>query len=252
MVSNPHNLSLIGGVHQDPDGYRRCLRLILWLQPDILFVEISPFALSYRLHHHRELRETLRSNLRQAAARIGIPLPTAMRHPGVQAIRRQIQLPFEYRAASRYATFYGTKLIAVDSSSFSRRWIETWPELLAAENLMVLITMDDTKTRSDSHVYRAAAGHVSSTQAANNMGSGWINRITHLDADWKERERHMAGRIKEAILRHRPKQPVYVGGWWHLTRGHTNPTLRDIFQVPAKRCFLLPPSLNPPLNGYRS
>ncbi len=149
-------LILLGTVHRDPAGYRKMKDFLQRLQPDAVLLEMSPYAAAFRKNRGPALVATFRKNLREASEACGLPLRNAIRHPEVAAIGRQLALPFEYRAASAYVSgVRGTrsrdakhagngnaKLFLVDRSSFSRRMIAAWPELISVENLKALLAMD--------------------------------------------------------------------------------------------------------------
>lgn len=156
---NKENLSrliLLGTVHNDPQGFKRLREFLEREKPDCILVELSPYALRYRLRHQRYLHKTLTRNLRSAAAESNVPLIEAFQHPEVAAIRRQISLPMEYRAAASYAQTGLSGVFPVDYSLFSRKWIATWPELLSPRNLCILLTQPST-TRFISSIYDLAA-----------------------------------------------------------------------------------------------
>ncbi|MGV8073394.1 MAG: hypothetical protein AB2L11_02365 [Syntrophobacteraceae bacterium] len=57
--------------------------------------------------------------------------------------------------------------------------------------------------------------------------------------DALDREHFMAKQIRRALAVFNPLRPVYIGGWWHLTKGESIPTLRDLLGVQAVQCRLL-------------
>jgi len=181
-----------------------------------------------------ELQRELCRNLKKAAERIGIDPKQALRHPEVRAIRRQVSLPFEYRAAARYCAKSGAELFLADSSKFSRKWIETWDELISHENLHSLLYLPWDSFAVDRE-YEAAARAI---------GGQWkaADRNAPDDPDdpaWQQRELFMARRIRELLDAHRPLLPLYVGGWRHLVSGDKELTLRDILEIEPSRCLLL-------------
>ena len=56
---------------------------------------------------------------------------------------------------------------------------------------------------------------------------------------WQERERYMAAEITSALERLSPARPVYIGGWWHLSREGSIKTLRELLGIGAESCRLL-------------
>jgi hypothetical protein len=230
-------LLLLGTVHNDPAGYDKALRFLEEARPDLVLVELSPFARVFRRRHKADLEKLLVSNLRKAATRNHISFRRAERHPRIGAIRRQIDLPFEYMAACAYTRRHCKRMLLVDYSLFSRRLISSWPELVSIENLATLLSLPSSRTPTVSREYRLAARRVflNGLSVKDVLESGGEETLEL----WRERERHMARQITIALEAFKPYNPIYIGGWWHLTAGGSIRTLREILDVPLCRCFLL-------------
>jgi hypothetical protein len=234
-------LTLVGTVHRDPAGYSKCVELLRSLSPDLVLVELSPFGLFFRKRNGRRLQRTLRGNLEKAARTRSIMLDQALIHPEIEAIRIQLNLPFEYRAAVAYSKETGADYRLVDSSYFSRRLIESWPDLITTENLEWLLS-------SPSHVppvatlYQTAARLIRGGNLSSASGEEPVSPDDHDDDDdaWRAREFLLAARINSHLAAPAPSKPVYLGGWTHLTAGGRLPTLRDILGAEPSRCILLP------------
>ena len=108
------NLILIGTVHGDPRGYERVTRLLEWLRPEVVTVEISRFSVRYR----RAWEDRWRRQLQEALAELP---PGAAGHPAMQKVAAQIALPFEYRAARDYSRENGVRCLPLDLGGLSRR-----------------------------------------------------------------------------------------------------------------------------------
>ena len=230
------SLILLGTVHNDPAGFRELGRFLRSYEPDCVFVELSPYGLRFRLRHRRTLQRTLMGNLREACAQVRVSWQDAMRHPEIVSIRRQIALPSEYRAATRYAAQTGSKIFPIDYSLFSRKWLASWPELLSPKNLAILLSLPPNP-RSVSHLYDFAA--VAMARVAPGSPENTAFHASHTDPLWAERELHMAKAIIRLCEIFSPRKPVYLGGWRHLTPGADFPRLRDILTIPPARCLLL-------------
>ena len=229
-------LRLVGTVHGDPGGFKELKKLLESLKPDLIFVELSPFAWAFRKRHQVCFQKTLHNNLMRAAQRLHLPFRDALRHPHITAIRRQISLPFEYRAASSYALAHKAHLFPVDDSLFSQEWIRSWPELVSVENLSVLLRSSLSIPPME-EAYRSA-----SSQIRNKKGTSlWSlpGRSGQEKEMWEKRERHMASQIEKTLFALHSAEAVYVGGWWHLTSNETLPTLRDLLGIGSPRCILL-------------
>jgi len=230
-------LTLVGTVHADRHGFARTLCLLRSLGPDLIFVELSPYGKSFRSSNQVDMQRILGRNLRVAAKKCGLLFKHALTHPEIKAIQRQIVLPFEYRAAWRYSRASGTEVLLVDFSSFSRKMISSWPEMLSSENLATLLSLPRDSRLAITRVYDLAARGIrgeSPTIVCTAETGG-----AEIDPLWKKRECHMAGAIRSTLRNRRPKKPVYLGGWQHLTVGGRFPSLRELLMIDLRQCYLL-------------
>jgi hypothetical protein len=228
---SPSGLILLGTVHSDPKGFSRTSAFLEQHRSDLVLVEISAFALKFRKEHSSELRKIFLERLRTISEKLKIEFSRAIKHVQITSILRQISIPFEYRASASYAKKTGIYLIGVDYSDFSRRWIETWREMISAENIERLLELESAGPPVCS-LYAQAAGRI----------SGEPSRPETRPADpllWQEREKHMAYEINSALERLNPVRPVYIGGWWHLSCQTSIKTLRELLGIGAASCRLL-------------
>jgi hypothetical protein len=230
--AKPTGLVLLGTVHSDPKGFSRTCAFLEEHRPDLVMVEISPFALKFRKDRSSELRKAFLERLRKVTRELKTDFAVALKHVQIASILRQIGIPYEYRASTAYAKKTGIDLIAVDYSEFSREWIETWPDMTSAANIERLLELE------------SAAPQVASlyAQAARRIGGGpsLPEILPGGDApSWQERERYMADEITSALGRLSPERPVYIGGCWHLSCEGSIKTLRELLGIGAASCRLL-------------
>ena len=228
---SPAGLILLGTVHSDPKGFARTRTFLEQHRPDLILVEISAFALKFRKEHSSGFRKVFLEHLRTISKKLKIEFSRAVKHVQITAILRQISIPFEYRASAAYAKRTGTDLIGVDYSDFSRGWIETWQEMISAENIERLLELDSVGLPVSS-LY---------AQAARRIGGEPLRPETR-PADalrWQEREEQMAYEITSALERFNPVRPVYIGGWWHLCCGTSIKTVRELLGIEEACCRLL-------------
>ena len=230
------NLFLLGTLHHDPKGFGRLRRFLDRFEPELVCVEFSPYGWTFRKRFGRALRETLRENLQEAATRSGQSYHSASVHPQIISIRRQIGLPFEYLAARSHAAAHKARLILVDWSPFSRRCIETWPELLTVDNLFQLLQTPAVSPRR-AYAYAEAASQIYAQLEP--PAASPSRSPDPEDALWRDREEHMARLVRCMCLRYSGERILYVGGWWHLRADGPWPSLRTLLHVDASRCFLL-------------
>ena len=123
----PHRpIVLIGTVHLDPDGAEALDRLLRKLQPAVVTVDVSPFAIEFRRARGKKLLEVL-------APRRG---PDGRLPPALEAVAAQLAVPFEARVAGEFAAAAGIEARFLGDSEESRfrlHLLET--ELFAPENL---------------------------------------------------------------------------------------------------------------------
>jgi hypothetical protein len=228
---SPAGLILLGTVHSDPKGFSRTRTFLEQHRPDLILVEISAFALKFRKEHSSELRRIFLERLRTISKKLQIEFSRAIKHVQITAILRQIRIPFEYRASAAYAKRTGIDLIGVDYCDFSRRWIETWQEMISAENIELLLELESGGLPVSSlyaHAARRITGEPSRPET----------RPAHA-LRWQEREKQMACKITCGLERFNPVRPVYIGGWWHLSCGTGIKTVRELLGIGASSCRLL-------------
>lgn len=227
-------LFLAGSVHYDPKGFTRSAALLRSHKPDAVLLELSPFAWMFRKRNQKSYMAALEENLSKAAPACGISMREARRHAHITAIRRQLTFPFEYRASSAYARSAGIRLFLVDYSGFSRKWIASWREMISQENIRGLLAASPIHHSAD-RIYDAAA-----TSIAGDLHS--YPGIVIPDEErklWQRRECHMARKICAILRVHHPARPLYLGGWWHLTKDGRIRTLRELLNVDLCHCLLL-------------
>lgn len=234
--SGPEDLLLVGTLHLDPEGFEKSVALFESHQPDLVLVELSPYGCRFRHNYRRKLRKTLKLNLKKAAKSCGISFSHARNHGEIKRIWSQLALPFEYRAAVDYGRKRNVTVALVDSSSFSQEWISCWTELISTDNLKILLSLSP-QPPSVHQLYQLAKRRIEGQ-----MSSGSFDPSVTDPAEtpmWEERERYMAERIKEAAKTCSAARAVFIGGWWHLTKGGKIPTLRELLGIDASHCSLV-------------
>ncbi len=233
----PLPLILVGGVHGDRHGFRRTLHFLETFQPDLVLVELSPFGKSFRDRNRRTLQQTFAHNLLLAARHVHLSLREALLHPEIKVIRRQLALPFEYRAARRFVRNTGNRLALVDSSLFSRRMIAHWPELISSSNLSSLLLLAPDTRPTSAQTYERAAQLICQELTPPAFTGEW--RWQTSDALWQRREQFLATRIRSTLRETAPWRATYLGGWQHLTGAGPSPTLRELLGLDRNSCWLL-------------
>jgi hypothetical protein len=236
--SDPLNgLLLVGCDHGDPMGLGRALGLLHRLQPDVVLLELSPYARSFRARRQGQLLKALTHRVSHAARALSMAPRLAHRHPEVVRIRRQICLPYEYRAARKYASSRGARIVLCDSSAFSGRCLASWPEMLSWENLLSILSGPGRRDGHEDGYSRARRALGEPLEE----GGIWTRSVEDRWGPWWDRrERHLARTAWRALHILQPRSPLYLGGWQHLLPGRRRSTLRGLLCIPPGRCLLLP------------
>ncbi len=199
-------LVLVGTVHRDPRGYTRLFRLLERECPAMVTVEISPYSRALRVQQSVMLLRTLRRNLRQIQKEDRRPLTAILSHSLIMGIFFLLKEPFEWRAAKIYASQNGIPLQDIDLSAFAQDHLANLPELIALENLQILL-------RQSSLSYPDLVRSQYS-RAAFLLRHPPSIRIT--PPAFQEREAYMACRIREFAQGIKGGKILHVSGWEHL------------------------------------
>lgn len=200
-------LWLVGGVHRDREAEPALERLLARLRPELITVELSPYGLRFRRERAPALRRLLRRRLRP----MGV---VASQHPVVCDLLELLRLPFEFRAALRYARQEpGVAVCCVDADGPSREYLRLFElEVLRPDNLWRLLSLPPGDGLL---AERRRALHV-------------LRRGRYLPPPDPLRERLLARRIRHLVARLRPRRTVHVGGWQHLLPDWMFGWLRDL------------------------
>jgi hypothetical protein len=228
-------LLLIGTVHRDPDGAAKLRKLLAEARPVALAVEVSPYGLFYRQKYCRFL---LRCLMRRVN-RLAHDLKVSWRHWGqIEAMRIQLQIPFEYRMAQRYCRDTGAAISCIDSSVWSKSWInDHWQQLLSSENLKGLLEHSPANlTEEVGREYKIAALLFKSPERSL---SAAFNRPWATDRNWQKREKGLAKMVEKTYARAQGGRVAYVGGWQHLLGPNAGGTLYESIEHLHPRRMLL-------------
>jgi hypothetical protein len=216
-MSTP-SLVLVGTVHRS-GGHRMLLDLLADLRPDTITLEMSRYALAFRICHGPSLLARLETILDTLAAETGRPREELARHPEIEGIRTLLALPFEYTAAAGYAHATAVPIALIDSSLISARKLRRIEgELLSFENVRILVDLPPAATTESAPLARAlvhgrADPAIGRAFLAPRRGPEGIG----------DRDRRMAIEIRR-LMSYR-KKVVHIGGWVHLVDDEEGETL---------------------------
>jgi hypothetical protein len=195
------NLILVGTVHGDPRGLERAVRLLDWLRPDLITVEISRFSLRYRARQGKHWQRLLARGLEELPA-------GAAAHQAIRRLMAQVALPFEVRAARDWGRRHGVPWRPLDLGETARRHLPRYArELLAPENLKALVA-----TESDGSLNEFVAREFRRARAAYQRSPRRLPLAAEAEAG--RRERFLARRLRR--LAGAGGRLVHLGGWQHL------------------------------------
>ena len=228
-------LLLIGTVHRDPDGAAKLRKLLVEERPVALAVEVSPYGLFYRKKNCRPLLRRLMRRVR----RLAHDLKVTWRDWGqIEAMRLQLQIPFEYRMAQRYCRDTGATISCIDSSLWSKSWINNhWQQLLSSENLKRLLENSPANLAEEVvREYKVAALLFNSLEGS--LAAAYIQPWS-IDHRWQKREMGLAKMVEKTYTRVRGGRVAYVGGWEHLLGPRAGGTLYERIEHLQPRRVLL-------------
>lgn len=228
-------LLLIGTVHRDPDGAKKLRKLLVEERPVAVALEVSPYGLFYRRRKGRRLLRRLMKTVKRLAEDLQV---SWQRWGQIHAIRTQIQLPFEYRTALSYCRDTGATLSCIDSSTWSKRWIDNnWCHLLSRENLEILLAERPKDEKQEvSRDYKMAALLLRSQEEpiVPAFAQTWS-----ADLHWQQRENDLARSLEGFYSTVEKGQLAYVGGWQHLLGPNAGGTLYERLEHLQPRRMLL-------------
>jgi hypothetical protein len=220
-------LTLVGTFHRDPEGRKKLASLLERLQPDALTLEVSPYAVAFRLRRGPLLLGRLATILDRLAVENGRDATELASHPETSAIRALLALPFEYLAAAEYTAAAGIPFSLIDSSLVSARKLRRVErELITPGNLGILWTLPAAPPVKESPAVarRMVLGDpgeaVRQAFLAGRRGTEGVG----------PRDRHLGREIRRRLENLPGGHLVHVGGWVHLVEDEQGETLFSLLR----------------------
>lgn len=211
---NSVRLTLAGVVHKDPAGADRLWKFLDDRRPSGVTLEMSLYSLRFRREHRERLARELAASVERLGARAA-----ASGH--VRAIRRAIELPYEYEVCESYARRRDVPLELVDIAKVSRDYLAHYDELVSASNLEKLLDELDPDPAAEADRQRRIARRL--LGAARPLGKKDWPVLTDPDTD--AREAAMERRIRRVLEKAAGSHWIHVGGWEHLLWLEDRPSL---------------------------
>ena len=224
---SPPRPTLVGTVHLDPRGREKLASLLERLRPDALTLEVSHYAVAFRLRRGALLLARLAATLGRLAAETGRDAGKLAAHPEAAAIRALLALPFEYLAAADYAAAAGISLGLIDSSLVSARKLRRVErELLTPENLRVLMTLPAASPVRES---REVARKMVLGDPGEAVRQAFLSGRRGAEGVGP-RDRRLAREIRRRLTSLPGGNLVHVGGWVHLVEDERGETLFSLLR----------------------
>lgn len=209
------DITLVGVVHGDPEGYDKLKELFRRLRPLGISVEISEYSRRYRRHHQAQWQRQFES------ARQVLP-PEVRNHLALQKLAAQIAFPFEAKAAAAYAREHGLTWRAIDLNSIAREHLPCYAtQLLSPDNLRQLITTPDGDWQDYIRREYCRARRISPACQALTLHPAGMASAPQATL----REKVLAHRV--VLLAKEWSKIVHVGGWEHMLRSGESRTMAD-------------------------
>jgi hypothetical protein len=224
MTDGHRQLTLIGTVHRDPQGHQHLFSLLEQLQPQLITLEMSPYALQYRLMRGRPQFLRLQRILERLARETGRSLQQLQSHQAVRDIYKLLKLPYEYQAAKAFADHAGIPLELIDDSEISSLKLKRVESgLITFRNLKILTSLPGTEQPPQPESYATAQNLLLGNPSATACLAFLQQRRG--DEGVGPRDRVMAARIRQRKEQIAERPLVHIGGWVHLLEDPRGETL---------------------------
>ncbi len=265
-------LIFIGAVHRDPAGATRLARILDELKPAIISLEVSPASVRLRQDWGRAWQKLFKKRLGALSLETGLSPGELMSGAGMRGVFEYLRLPYEYRAAMRYARSNGCPLFLLDDSGLAASYLNrVESEILSQRNLNLLAQakrgnglareVDDEYSRANHLVFKPGVWSGPQTgdqkaRAARDAALGQKLRLLHqgiirragqaIEGDELVASLIIApeavGYVPEKVSLPSASTHVYIGGWEHLVEDEEGERLYSLLKdmEPARRlCYHL-------------
>lgn len=238
MKQSPSQVTLIGTIHRDPHGEGDLVALLNQLNPDLVTVEIAPAAVSYRQMRTRPLLFRLERILERLAREFNQPVAHFAELPIIQDIQQLLALPFEYRAACRYAEPRQIRVELIDLNEISLQKLKhVDPGLINYRNIRTLVNLEQPEVVHHAEGDYVTARNLLAARASERLRETFLDKRRGVEGIGS-RDSHMANSIHQLIAKYQPEHLVHIGGWVHLIADPRGETLRSQLQNLDPTCYL--------------
>ncbi len=142
-IPSGNELTLIGVVHRDPRGGKRVMGLLEKLQCDFLSLEVSKYALDWRVKNGLALAGRVAGFIKELNGN-GKMSDDLLLHGEILGVLNTITVPFEVMVAAKYAYENNAGYFLMDDSGFSKKLLEVVKkEMVTKRNIVNLLQRPD-------------------------------------------------------------------------------------------------------------
>ena len=189
---------MLGLIHRAKDGPGLLREWLLRLRPQLITVEVSRYALTFRRTHGEAYKNMIEKASEDLRLR-GVKIDERAR----ERLLSFFDIPYEFSVCEEYTSTHGGHLFPVDMGLFSAIYLRQIQRQIERSDLEPLLT--------DGAAYEEER---EKTKARLFFEKGI--RTFEYTAEMAQRDRLMARRIRSLARSLNPKTTVHVCGWQHL------------------------------------
>ena len=209
------SLTLIGVMHRDPRGVQRLVPLLEQLDVDGISLEVSEYALEYRLREGMRLSGKLSKIVADIAKKTGTDYEQLMNHGEIRGILETLTVPFEVRAAMEFGNEYAVPYHLLDNSDLSRELLATIePELINPLNITYLLAKQDFDYQNNLDLLYEEGSRILRNEPVHRHE---LRLSDETIESHEQRDELIASRL-ERLMDDTPGNWVHICGFTHMVR----------------------------------
>jgi hypothetical protein len=218
-----NELIFLGTSHIDPSGYERLQAVLQEIGPQIIILEISRFAIIFRKTLGTLYQRILIKRVKRYNLEINTEIENAISF---------FDIPYEYRAARRYAQAQGARVILADVSLFSFLRLSRSYQFIRRKNILSLSGLHGDRFTSERRIAERIFSRADPLMIRIRANGFEGDRLIEL------REKILTRRIHRIVSRYRNRKIACIGGWEHLIDDPDKRTLYSNYNLPKRRMII--------------
>ncbi len=219
-------LIFLGTSHIDPEGYERLRVFLQRIEPQIIILEVSGFAIAFRKTIGALYRKILLKRVKRFNLSMNAEIENAISF---------FDIPYEYRASKRYARAHGARVILADFSLLSLIRLVPSYQFMRKKNIRSLSEPRENRFAGERKIAKRVFADGDPLMIRVKASGFTGDRLLMI------REKILLRRIHKIISRYRSRKIAYIGGWEHLIDDPEKRTLYSNFNLPKKREIIFLP-----------